>query len=75
MLLDWTMHPDDRSSGVIRNGTVTLNAPSIWLRLREVVTKFVWGLEAMIAIEKGKSFSMSRGLCTIRPDVDRKTGA
>ncbi len=69
VLLDWRMHSNDYCGGVIGNGTVTLNARSTWFRLREVVTKFVWGLEAMIAIEKGESFSMSRDLCTIRPDI------
>lgn len=75
VLLDWRMHPNDRCGGVIGNGTVTLNARLTWFRLREVVTKFVCGLEAMIALEKGESFSMSRDLCTIRPDIHCNTGA
>lgn len=73
VLLDWTMHPNGDFGGVIGNGTVTLNARFTWLRLREVVTKFIWGLDAMIAIEKGESFSLSRDLCAIQPDILRSS--
>jgi len=69
VLLDWTMHPNDSCGGVLASGTVTLNARCNWLRLREVITKFVWGLEAMMAIQQKQSFNMSRELGTIRPDV------
>lgn len=69
VLLDWTIDPDDRCGGLLGNGSVTLNARGIWLRLREVVTKFVWGLEAMMAIQQEQSFEMSRDLGAIRPDV------
>lgn len=68
VLLDWRMHPNDRCGGVLGNGTVTLNARGTWMRLREVVTKFVWGLEAMMAIQQEQSFDMSRDLGTIHPD-------
>jgi len=69
VLLDWTMSEHDRCGGVLGNGTITLNARAIWFRLREIVTKFVWGLEAVIAIEKQQSFNMSRDLCSIRPGM------
>jgi hypothetical protein len=68
LLLDWSMHPEDRCGGVLENGNITLNARATCLRLREVVTKFVWGLEAMIAFHEGRSFSMSRELGSIRPE-------
>jgi len=70
VLLDWKMHPHDRSLGVLADGAITLNARAIWLRLREVVAKFVWGVEAAIALGDGRDFAMSRDLCSIKPDMD-----
>lgn len=67
VLLDWTQSPHDRCSGILGNGTVTLNARMIWLRTREVVAKFVVGIEAMIAIQKEQSFSRNFDLGSIRP--------
>jgi hypothetical protein len=69
VLLDWSAHPNDRRVGVIANGTITLNARVIWIRLREVVTKFVWALEAMLAVQRGEDFALSRGFCEIRPEA------
>lgn len=69
VLLDWSRRPSDRCSGVVENGRITLNARSIWLRLREVLVKFVQGLEGMIAYEEGRGFSMGRApFGSIRPD-------
>jgi len=68
VLLDWTMNPNDRHAGFLEDGAVKLNARLIWMRLREVVTKFVWGLEAVLAVERGGGFEMNRELCSIRPD-------
>ena len=60
--------------GVIQDGRITLHAPFVWGRLREVMSKFVTCVDAMVAFAKGAdSFSMSihPPLGSVRPSTDK----
>ena len=74
VLLDWTMHPEDRCGGVLRDGRITLNARATWLRLRELMVKFIQALDMMVAFAGGAtSGSMGRApLGSIRPAAVRQ---
>ena len=52
VLLDWSI---DRhgSAGVVSNGRLICNANFFWWRLREVLAKFLLGLEMFMAFERG----------------------
>jgi len=64
ILLDWSKrHPD--YFAVMRNGTYVCNGYFIWNRLREILSKFVTGIDGMIAIASNAS-SIS---VTIRPEI------
>ncbi|QDV52140.1 hypothetical protein [Gimesia fumaroli] len=58
ILLDWNFKAPEQALGIYKGDQITLNARSIWLRLREVLVKFTQGIEAMIAIENGRGCSM-----------------
>ncbi len=61
-------------AGVINSGRITINGHFIWGRLREVMAKFVTGIDAMIALAKGAdSFSISihPPLGSVRPSTDK----
>jgi hypothetical protein len=73
VLLDWTMSPDDRCGGVLRDGQIILNARDTWLRLRELMVKFIQAVDMMIAFTAGAaSGSLGRAaLGSIRPATAR----
>lgn len=51
--------------GVIRDGRIILHGPLVWDRLREVMAKFITGIDMMIALLNGAD-SVS---ITIRPPI------
>lgn len=68
--LDWTLNPHDRIMGRLENGKVICNARIIWNRVREIVAKFITGIDGSIAFAQGKGFTItgSPKLGTIRPE-------
>ncbi len=61
-------------AGVINSGQITINGHFIWGRLREVMAKFVTGIDAMIALAKGAdrfSISIHPPLGSVRPSTDK----
>jgi hypothetical protein len=60
--------------GVIRDGRITLHGPLVWGRLREVMSKFISGIDMMVAFAKGAdSFSATihPPLGSVRPSTDK----
>ncbi|MGB8683596.1 MAG: hypothetical protein WCD12_11995, partial [Candidatus Binatus sp.] len=55
--LDWDMN--QYSLGTIQNGTAVLNARFIANRVREILAKFITGLDGMMAIAEGRDFAIS----------------
>lgn len=51
--------------GALTAGRVVLHGPLLWGRLREVMSKFITGLEAMVAFSSGTGW----GCITIRPPL------
>lgn len=75
ILLDWSK-PPSMNSGVIDNGRLTINGRVIWARLREVVAKFITGIDSFVTyarIARGElqqgsfSLTVSPPLGSIRP--------
>ncbi|HEX4071319.1 MAG TPA: hypothetical protein VHX68_09120 [Planctomycetaceae bacterium] len=60
--LDWEIN--QYTLGTIQHGTVVLNARFIAGRVREILAKFITGLDGMIAIAEGRDFAI-----TIRPPL------
>lgn len=61
-------------AGVINNGRITINGHFIWARLREVMAKFVTGIDAMVALAKGAdmfSITIHPPLGSVRPSTDK----
>lgn len=61
-------------AGVINSGRITINGHFIWGRLREVMSKFITGIDAMVALAKGAdSFSVTihPPLGSVRPSRDK----
>lgn len=52
VVLDWSM-PREHFGGELCDGRITLNAQMFWWRLREVLAKFVLGMEMMMAFSRG----------------------
>lgn len=63
ILLDWSIRSTDYG-GTFENGQIRLGGYFLWNRLREVLSKFVTGLDGMIAFAEGRGFSI-----TIRPEL------
>jgi hypothetical protein len=60
--------------GVIHDGRITLHGPLVWQRLRKVVSKFITGIDMMIAVARGAdSFSITirPPLGSVRPSTDK----
>jgi hypothetical protein len=60
--------------GVSQDGRITLHGPLMWERLREVMAKFVTGIDAMVAFAKGAdrfSISIRPPLGSVRPSTDK----
>lgn len=55
VLLDWAMHPEDRREGIMADGRIALNARSVWLRLRELMVKFIQALQSYRDFAEGAS--------------------
>lgn len=61
-------------AGVINNGRITLNGHFIWGRLRELMSKFITGIDATIGIAKGAdrfTITIHPPLGSIRPPKHR----
>ena len=61
-------------AGVINSGRITINGHFIWGRLREVMAKFVTGIDAMVALAKGAdrfSITIHPPLGSVRPSTDK----
>ncbi|OAI45810.1 hypothetical protein AYO44_12350 [Planctomycetaceae bacterium SCGC AG-212-F19] len=59
--------------GVIQDGRITLHGPLVWERLREVMSKFITGIDMMIAFIKGAdrfSITIRPPLGSVRPSID-----
>lgn len=68
--LDWLMDPNSHLGGRICNERVECNARFMWQRIREILAKFITGLESKITWSREKSFNMTvrPALGTIRPE-------
>ena len=55
--LDWTI-PRHGHLGVHEDGRLRCNAQLLWWRVREVTSKFIQGLEFLMAIERGDAASI-----------------
>lgn len=64
VLLDWSVR-SPAAFAEVRNGTFVCNGYFLWNRLREVLAKFITGIEAMIAFAKDPSFFSM----TCQPDI------
>lgn len=62
--LDWKI-TDPRVLGYFNNDVFICNARFLWNRIRQILAKFITGIEAMIAIHQGKSFCIS-----INPEIN-----
>jgi hypothetical protein len=51
ILLDWSQ-PHSNCFGTIAEGRLTCNAHMVWWRLREILAKFITGIDGMIAYAK-----------------------
>jgi hypothetical protein len=61
--------------GAIEDGRITLHGPLVWQRLREVMSKFITGIESIIAFAKGAhtfEITCRPPLGSIRPSTDKK---
>jgi hypothetical protein len=63
ILVDWT-DPNGYYPGRVESGTFICNGFFLWYRLRQVLSKFITGIEAAAAWAQQRSFSM-----TINPEV------
>jgi hypothetical protein len=76
ILLEWGLGPNpplwfqQGLAGVTSNGRIILNGHDIWRRLRELMAKFITGIDAMIAFANGAdrfSMGIDPPLGSIRP--------
>jgi hypothetical protein len=61
-------------AGVINSGRITINGHFIWGRLREVMAKFITGIDAMVAFIKGADkggISIHPPLGSVQPSTDK----
>jgi hypothetical protein len=67
--LDWNMRAPEQWLGIIEDGKVTLNARTVSHRLREILAKFITGVEGTIAMAEGRGFTITGNppLGSIRP--------
>lgn len=67
--LDWAMDTGAMCFGHVIDDRLTCNAQLLWARLRQVMAKFITGVDTMIAVSEGRPFSLSIApeLCSIRP--------
>jgi hypothetical protein len=67
--LDWNMCAPQQWLGIIEDGKVTLNARTMSQRLREILAKFITGIEGMIGFAEGRGFktTVDPPLGSIRP--------
>lgn len=68
ILLDWST--PGPYGGVIKDGRITLNGHFIWGRLREVMSKFITVIDAMIGVARGDdhiSMTIQPPLGSVRP--------
>jgi hypothetical protein len=66
--LGWRPGP----AGIINEGRLTLNGHFMWGRLREVMSKFITGIDAMVAFAKGAdrfSITIHPPLGSVRPST------
>ena len=69
ILLDWSAQ-HTQCFGFVRDGKLTCNGYDFWERLREVLVKFITGLEAQQAFASGAGFfrvGITAPLGSIRP--------
>jgi hypothetical protein len=67
--LDWNMRAPEQWLGIIENGNVTVNARTVSHRLREVLAKFITGIDGIISATEGRGFTITGNppLGSIRP--------
>ena len=63
ILIDWSVRHPAYFAGV-KDGVAIFNGFFIWNRLREVLAKFITGIDAMVAFAEGRPFSIG-----IRPKL------
>lgn len=57
--LDWTTRATGSLMGRIEQGRLICNGHMLWRRLREVLSKYIMGIEATIASAEGKACSVT----------------
>jgi hypothetical protein len=69
ILIDWHMR-NPSVFGHLCSGRFVCNGPLLWNRLREVLAKFITGIDGMISHAKTGSFSItiSPPLCSVKPE-------
>lgn len=70
ILLDWNWTERNECTGLIKDSTLRLNARFYWKRLRQVVAKFINGIESEINNHRGIMIfdtTCDPPLCSIRP--------
>jgi hypothetical protein len=68
--LNWPVTYHSGLAGTINGGRITLSGHFVWGRLREVMSKFITGMESMIGFAKGAdkgSISINPPLGSVRP--------
>jgi hypothetical protein len=61
-------------AGIMNEGRLTLNGHFMWGRLREVMSKFITGIDAMVALAMGAdrfSITIHPPLGSVRPSTDK----
>src|SRR5262249_7140099 len=54
VVLDWQMSPS-HLGGTVCDGRITCNAREMWQRLRQVLAKFISGMDVLMAVENRRS--------------------
>jgi hypothetical protein len=73
--LDWNRSP---YFGVLHDGKLILNGPAFWNRLREVMAKFITGVDSMIGLAQGSrtfNIGIAPPLGSIKPERTTKKDA
>jgi hypothetical protein len=68
ILIDWTPR-ECNFFGFVSAGRLTCNGHSVWRRLREILAKFITGIDGMISFATNRSFSITCAppLGSVRP--------
>jgi hypothetical protein len=72
ILIDWQMR-DPTVFGYLHNGRLVCNGPLLWNRLREILAKFITGIDGMISHAKTGLFNITIDppICSVKPNAYR----